>query len=187
MGRNPFGLLSLSAHEGSFRPTEAAGADYWDSFLSGSTAGDPVRWHYASPRREPVYLQSDPLALKEALRETLSGALGRCGLETVSVPTWDGKADSLSNIETDSVLVVDIKRFWGEGVSATLGRSTSTKMYMSIYLTMRLGVKREGRVFTSYVFGGKEMSLTQGVPERIEETMNQILGEGLDACFSSFQ
>jgi hypothetical protein len=69
-----------------------------------------------------THFQSSPLPLEKALQESLIDALSRSGVRVVSVSNWDGKPESLKDIDTDSVLTVEIKKFWTEG-NASLFRT----------------------------------------------------------------
>ena len=57
-----------------------------------------------------THFESSPLPLEKALQESLIDALSRSGVRVVSVPNWDGKPESLKDIDTDSVLTVEIKK-----------------------------------------------------------------------------
>jgi hypothetical protein len=102
-------------------------------------------------------------------------------LKIVPVSTWDGKQDSLKSIEADSVLMIEIERFWIEG--RTIARRTDVNT--SIYLTLYLGLKKEGKVLTQRAYVAKEKILNQLMPEKIEQMINQALTEILDSYFSN--
>ena len=75
--------------------------------------------HYPSSVRVSHYFKSEPSPLKKAISDSLSQALSRSGVKTVSISNWDGKPESLKNIEADSILMIEIKRFWTEGIRRT--------------------------------------------------------------------
>jgi hypothetical protein len=78
--------------------------------------------------------------LEKAIRDSLSKAISRSGVKTVPIPNWDKEPESLKNIGADSILMIEIKRFWTEGIAVGRG----TKVNTSIYLSIHLGVKKEG-------------------------------------------
>ena len=84
-------------------------------------------------------------------------------------------------MEADSILMIEIKRFWTEGITAGHG----TKMITSIYLVIHLGVKKEGKVFTRNVYVMKESTVAVFTPAEVEQTLNRILTEILDNFFSN--
>jgi hypothetical protein len=127
------------------------------------------------------YFKSDPFPLERAMKESLSEPLSRYGVKTISISNWDGKPESLKNMDSDSVLMVEIKRFWIEGKAAPLRTVAKT----SIHLVIHLGVKKEGKVFTKNVEVEKEVTLARLTPERMEETINQILTDLFDDFFSN--
>jgi uncharacterized lipoprotein YajG len=90
------------------------------------------------------------------------------------------KPESLKNIEADSVLMVEIKKFWTEGKSSLFG----TKVKTSIQLLIHLGVKKEGKVFTRNVEVEKEMTVARLTPEKVEHMINETLTEIFDSFFS---
>jgi hypothetical protein len=125
------------------------------------------------------YFKSDPFPLERAIRDSLIQTLSRQGIKTVSVPGWDGKPDSLQQIETDSVLMIQIKEFWSQGRATAVG----TKIKTSIHLAIHLGVKREERVYTRNVEAEKEITAARSTPERVEEIITQMLTEIFDPYF----
>jgi len=127
------------------------------------------------------YFKSDPFPLEKAITESLSGALSRYGVKTVSILNWDGKPEALKNMETDSVLMIEIKRFWIEGKAAPFRTNAKT----SVQFVIHLGVKKEGKVFTRNVEVEKEMTVNRLTPERVEETMNRTLTDIFDSFFSN--
>ena len=126
------------------------------------------------------YFKSDPFPLERAIQESVTEVLSRQGVKTVPVSNWDGKPESLKTMETDSILMVEIKRFWTEGRAATFKTDVKT----SIHLVIHLGVKKEGKVFTKNVTVEKEMGVFGLGPEKVEQTINEILTDIFDAFFS---
>jgi hypothetical protein len=128
-----------------------------------------------------THFESNPMPLEKALQESLGDALSRLGLKVVSVPNWDGTPESLKNIDTDSVLTIEIKKFWTEGT----GSLFRTNIKTTVQLVIHLGVKNEGKVFTRNIDVEKEITVSRSTPERVEAIINQILGDIFDAFFSS--
>jgi hypothetical protein len=127
------------------------------------------------------HFKSDPFPLEKAITESLSSPLSRYGVKTVPISNWDGRPESLKNMETDSVLMIEIERFWIEGKSAPFRANAKA----SVQFVVHLGVKKEGKVFTRNVDVEKEMTVNRLTPERMEETMNQILTDIFDSFFSN--
>jgi hypothetical protein len=127
------------------------------------------------------YFKTQTLPLEEAIKGSLSEALSRDGVKAISIPNWDGKPESLKNLETDSVMTIEIKRFWTEG-KASLFR---TKMKTVVQFVIHLGVKKEGKVFTRNVEVEKEMTVARSTPEKVETMINQILTDIFDSYFSN--
>jgi hypothetical protein len=127
------------------------------------------------------YFKSDPFPLEKAIKESLSGPLSRNGIKTVSISDWDGKPESLKDMETDSVLMIQIKRFWIEGRAAPFRTYAQT----SIRLVIHLGVKKEAKVFTKNVEVEKEVTLPRLTPEAMEKTLNDILTDIFDVFFAN--
>lgn len=127
-----------------------------------------------------TYFKSQPFPLEKAIQESLSGSLSRYGVKTVPIAQWDGKPESLKEIETDSILMIEIKRFWTEG-KASLFR---TNIKTGIKFAIHLGVKKEGKVFTRNMEVEKEMTVARSTPERVEMMVNQMLTEIFDSYFS---
>ena len=117
------------------------------------------------------YFKSHPFPLEKAIKESLSDALSRYGVKTIPIPNWDGKPESLKNMETDSVLMIEIKRFWTEGKASAF----RTTMKTTVQFVIHLGVKKEGKVFTRNVEVEKEMTVARSTPEKVETMINQIL------------
>lgn len=91
-----------------------------------------------------THFESNPFPLGKALQESLINVLSRFGMKVVSISNWDGAPESLKNIDTDSVLTIEIKKFWTEGRASSFGTNIKTTVQWVIHL----GVKNEGNVFT---------------------------------------
>jgi hypothetical protein len=128
-----------------------------------------------------IFFRSYPFPLETAIQESLSNAFSRYGVKTISIPSWDGQPESLKNMEADSVLMIEIKRFWSEGQGAPFRTNVKTIVQMVIHL----GVKKEGKVFTRNVESEKEMIMPRSTPERVEAMINEMLTEIFDAYFSN--
>jgi hypothetical protein len=128
-----------------------------------------------------THFESNPSPLEKALQESLSNALSRSGMKVVSIANWDGTPESLKNIDTDSILMIEIKKFWTEGRASLFGTTIKT----TVQLVIHLGVKREGKVFTRNADIEKEITVPRSTPERVEAIFNQILTDILDPYFSS--
>ena len=127
------------------------------------------------------YFKSHPFPLEKAIQESLSEALSRYGIKTVPVPDWDGKPESLKNMDTDSVLMIEIKRFWTEGKTSLF----RTKVKTIVQFVILLGVKKEGKVFIRNVEMEKEITEARSTPEKVEAMLNQILTDVFDSYFSN--
>jgi len=136
---------------------------------------------HTTARGDSNYFKSHPFPLDRAIQESLSDALSRYGVKTISVSHWDGKPESLKNMETDSVLMIEIKKFWTDGKASTF----KTTMKATVQLVIHLGVKREAKVFTRNVEVEREMTVARSTPERVETMINQILTDIFDAFFSN--
>jgi hypothetical protein len=119
--------------------------------------------------------------LEKAIRDSLSQAIARSGIKTAPVPNWDRKPESLKNMGADSILMLEIKRFWTEGIPVGRGIKAVTSIYLVIYL----GVKKEGKVFTRNVYAMKESTVAGMAPAEVEQIFNGILTEVLDDFFSN--
>ena len=128
-----------------------------------------------------AFFKSDPFPLEKAMMESLSNVLSRRGVKIIPVSNWDGKPESLQNMEADSVLMIEIKKFWLEG----RGHLFRTELKSTIHFVIHLGVKKEGRVFTRNVEVEKEMTLPRLTAEGMEQTVNEILSDIFDNFFSS--
>jgi uncharacterized lipoprotein YajG len=127
------------------------------------------------------FFKTGPSSLEKAIQESLSQVLSRYGIKTVSHSKWDGKPESLKEMETDSILMIEIKKFWIEGKAATFRTNADT----SIHLVIHLGVKREEKVFIKNVEVEKEATFARLTPERVEEVVNQALTDILDSFLAS--
>jgi hypothetical protein len=128
-----------------------------------------------------TYFKSDPSPLERAIRESLLGPLFQFGIKTTPMSDWDGKPESLKELDTDSALMIEIKQFWIEGTGAAFRTNVKT----SIHLVIHLGVKKEGKVFSKDVEVNREATLSRLTPEGMEKTFNEILTEVLDSFFSN--
>ena len=128
-----------------------------------------------------IHFESNPRPLEKALQESLMDALSRLGVKAVPVPNWDGTPESLKNIDTDSVLTIEIKKFWTEGIASLFRTNIKT----TVQLVIHLGVKNEGRVFTRNAEVDKEITVSRSTPQRVEAILNQILSDIFDTFFSS--
>ena len=137
--------------------------------------------HHSSLRGGSNYFKTEPFPLENAIKESLNQFISRYGVKMIPVKDWDGKPESLKKMEIDSILMIEIKRFWTEGRTVAFRTNVNT----SIYLIIHLGVKKEGKVFTRNVYVGKEMKVARLTPERVEATINQILTEIFDNFFSN--
>ncbi len=127
------------------------------------------------------YFKSEPFPLEKAMRESLTEVLSGQGVKTVPVSNWDGEPGSLKNIETDSVLTIEIKKFWIEGRENVPFKAN---VKTSVHFVIHLGVKKEGKAFTRNVTVEKEMAVFRLAPDKVEQTINGILTEIFDAFFS---
>ncbi|OGP75812.1 MAG: hypothetical protein A2V86_08340 [Deltaproteobacteria bacterium RBG_16_49_23] len=135
-----------------------------------------------TPHDGPLsYFKSDPFPLNQAMMDSISNAFSRFGVKTLSVTAWDGQPESLKNIEADSVLMIEIKRFWTEGKAGAFRTTVKT----SVHFVIHLGVKKEGKVFTKNVEMEKEATLARLTPERVETMANQALADIFNAFLSN--
>ena len=126
------------------------------------------------------YFKSDPFPLERAIQESLTGVLSRQGVKPVPVSGWDGNPEFLKTGDTDSILMIEIKRFWTEAKAG----SFKTDVKTSIHFVINLGVKKERKVFTKNVTVEKEMAIFGLAPEKVEQTINEILANIFDTFFS---
>jgi hypothetical protein len=136
---------------------------------------------YTPLRGVLTYFKSDPFPLEKALAESLSHVISGQGVKITPVSNWDGKPESLQNMEADSVLMIEIKKFWLEGRA----RPFRTDLKVMIHFVIHLGVKKEAKVFTRNVEVDKEVTLSRLTPGRMEETVNGILRDVFDNFFSN--
>ncbi len=129
----------------------------------------------------PQRFKSEPFPLEKAIEDFLSEALSRYGIKTIPVPAWDGKPESLKNMETDSVLFIEIRRFWAEGKAATF----QSKLNTSMHFVFHLGVKKEEKAFTRNVEVEREMTFFSVTPEKVETLINQMLTDVFDNFLSN--
>ena len=127
------------------------------------------------------YFKSYPFPLEKAIKESLSDVLSRYGVKVISISNWDGRPESLKDIEADSVLMIEIKRFWTEGKASPF----KTHVRTMVQFVIHLGVKKEGKVFTRNVEVEKEMTVARSTPQKVETMMNQILIDIFDSYFSN--
>jgi len=127
------------------------------------------------------YFKSHPIPLERAIQESLSGSLSRYGVKAIPISDWDGKPESLKNMDADSVLMIEIKRFWTEG-KASLFR---THIKTAVKFVIHLGVKKEGMVFTRNMEIEKEMTVARSTPDKVETMINQMLTDIFDSYFSN--
>lgn len=127
------------------------------------------------------YFKSQPFPLEKAMKEILSDVISRHGVKVVSISNWDGKPESLKDIDADSVLMMEIKRFWTEGRASPF----KTNVRAMVKIVIHLGVKTEGKVFTRNVEVEKEMTVARSTPQKVEMLMNQILTDIFDLYFSN--
>jgi hypothetical protein len=144
-----------------------------DAYLGGSYIGHYIHGGVSN------YFKTQPLPLEEAIRDSVLQLLPLHGIQTVPIPTWDGQEESLKNIEADSVLMIEIRRFWAEGTV----RGREAKIKTSIYLIFRLGVKKESKVFRRDMYTIQEDSIDGLTPEAMEQVINQTLNDILDTFF----
>ena len=128
-----------------------------------------------------THFESLPMSLEKALQESMGEALSWLGLKVVSVLNWDGTPESLKDMDTDSVLTIEIRKFWTEGTGSLLRANIKT----AVQLVFHLGVKSEGKVFTRNIEMEKEITVLRATPERVEALMNQILTDVFDTYFFS--
>jgi hypothetical protein len=128
-----------------------------------------------------IYYRSEPFPLEKAIRDSLSDVLSPRGIKTVPVSGWNEQPDSLKGLETDSVLMVEIKKFWIEGNATLLG----TDIKASVSLVIQLGVKKERKVFTRSIDLERNVKDTRLTPALAQKILNQMLTEIFDSYFSN--
>ncbi len=138
--------------------------------------------HSLSSKMASFHFESDPFPLEKAILEALSATLPRFGVKIIPVSHWDGRTETLKEQqESDSILKIDIQRFWTEG-SAAKGTNV---IRTSIYLVLQLGVKKQERVFKQNFYISKEKTISEFTPEEVERTINLVLTEIFDDFFSN--
>jgi hypothetical protein len=128
-----------------------------------------------------TYFKSDPFPLEKALRTSLTRVLDRQEVRTEEAEAWDGSPESLRTIPTDSVLRIDIKRFWSEGKAEPF----STVVRTSVQLVLHLGIKKEGRVYTRTVELDRDHTVFRSTPGEVESMINGMLTEIFDTYLAS--
>jgi hypothetical protein len=136
---------------------------------------------HTSLRGVPTYFKSEPFPLVKALTDSLSGVISRSGINTLPFSPWDGGPEILKTMETDAVLMVEIKQFWTDA----RGELFRTRSKTWIELRIHLGVKQEGKVLSKNVEFEKEVTVFWWTPERLEKMINQMLSDIFDAYFSN--
>ncbi|RPJ02688.1 MAG: hypothetical protein EHM36_12130 [Deltaproteobacteria bacterium] len=134
-----------------------------------------------SSKMVSAHFKSEPIPLEKAILESLSATLPRFGVKIVSVPDWDGRVQTLKQQEPDSILKINVQRFWTEGKVSKGNNVIST----SIYLTLHLGVKKQGKVFRRDFYIIKEKTIYEFTPEEVGQTVNHVLTEIFDDFFSN--
>jgi len=102
-------------------------------------------------------------------------------VKVVPISSWDGRPESLKDMDADSVLMIEIKRFWTEGKAYPFRTNVRTV----VQLVIHLGVKKEGKVFTRNMEVEKEMTVARSTLQKVETIMNQILTDIFDSYFSN--
>jgi hypothetical protein len=136
---------------------------------------------HTSLQGDSSYFKSHPFPLEKAIKESLSDTLTRFGVKIIPISDWDGRPESLKNMETDSVLMIEMKRFWTEGKASAFRTTVKT----TVQFVIHLGVKKESKVYTRNVEVEKEMTLARSTPIGVETMVNQILTDIFDAYFSN--
>ncbi len=137
--------------------------------------------HSLSAKMVSFRFESDPFPLEKAILEALSTTLPRFGVKIIPVSRWDGRTETLKQQECDSILKIDIQRFWAEGRVAKGMNVIRT----SIYLIFQLGVKKQDRVFKKDFYMSKEKTISEFTPEEVEQAINLVFTEILDDFFSN--
>lgn len=137
--------------------------------------------HHTSFRGISSYFKSDPFPLGRVIEESIRNVASCYGIKVIPILTWDGKPGSLKNIEADSILMIEIQKFWIEGKALTF----RTEVKSSIYFNVHLGVKKEGKVYSRKIYMDRELKVAGLTPEKVENIMNQILNDIFDHYFSN--
>lgn len=128
-----------------------------------------------------THFETLPMPLERALEKSLGDALSWQGVQVVSVSSWDGTPESLKDIDADSVLTIEIKKFWSEGTGSLFRSNIKT----TVQLVIHLGVKKEGKVATRNVEMEKEITVPRSTPERVGGIINEVLTDVFDTFFFS--
>ena len=128
-----------------------------------------------------TYFKSGPLPIEKAIQASLARILPPYGIKPVTVPSWDGRPESLKMTEIDSVLLIEIQKFWIEGKASII----QTNVRTSVELLLHLGVLKDGKVYSRKLESEREMAIYSLTPEKAEEILNEMLGEILDSYFSN--
>lgn len=132
---------------------------------------------------KPYYFTSQPFPLEKAVWEAVSQTLSQKGIKVTSAPEWRGEAESLSTLETDSIMSLEIKQFWSEANASLF----MPRIFTRVSFVIQLGVKKEGKVFTRKVDFEKEMSfpIWEWDREQMARMVNQVLTTVFDEFFSN--
>jgi len=126
------------------------------------------------------FYKSNPFPLERAMQDSLSQALARYGVKAVPIAAWNDKPGSLKELTTDSILMIQIDKFWTESRATLLGTTIKTSIHLVIYL----GVEKENKVFTRNVDFQKEVTMVRSTPQRVERIINGMLADIFDHYFS---
>jgi hypothetical protein len=143
-------------------------------------------WDYIgrhTSRRISGFFKSEPFPLEQAIREFFFAAFSDSGIHSIFVPSWDGKPETLPEVAADSILRINIRRFWIE--TELVRRATRVKTW--VYFDTFLGVKKENRVFTQNLYLRKEMMDENFTPERLEQFINRTLSNVFDDFIKSYK
>lgn len=136
---------------------------------------------YMPPQGISSYFKSNPFPLEKAITDSISKVLSENGIKIFHIVSWDKKPESLKKIDSDSVLMIDIKKFWAEGKRSFF----RTEFKTSLHFVIHLGVKKEGKVFSRNIAVEKEESFWRFDPEKLADVFNKLLGEIFDSFFSN--
>jgi hypothetical protein len=127
------------------------------------------------------YYKSAAFPLDEVIMGSLSRILPPYGVKLVPIPRWDGNPESLKEIDADSVMTIEIRKFWAESKSEVWGSEVNISVQFLIYL----GVKKENKVFTRNFQVDKSDTTLRVTPEWMEGAINPILTQIFDSFFSN--
>ncbi len=127
------------------------------------------------------YYKSATLPLDEMVMESLSKILPPYGVKLVPLPRWDGNPDSLKEIDADSVMMIEIRKFWAKSKTEVWGG----EMNISVQFLIYLGVKKENKVFTRNFQVDRSDTTLRVTPKWMEEAINPILTQIFDSFFSN--